>query len=804
MNFVVVDTEGKPELSELAIIDSHGVVIYEGLSNEHPRISPKFSNLKSLKTLLTEFLTTVQGKTIICHYAEHDIDVLKYSFRKVGLTCPNLQFECTYNLAKSYWQGLESYSLDYLSKYLNLRANNQYFNSVMAHTARYDAEFTYQLYKKIMLENLKYQANPFSSSRVDTPFQNHPDYFDTYHREFLILTRGLEDVKQDINYQSKGIVVIGEPGSGKTHLMMRLAQNRLPSNRLLFIRQPNNAQAILYHIYSRILESLVEKVGHLSQLEYLIINSFRTIINLGNINVSQKYKEFVNNLNDLSANNINNLLGENTQIKRDSWQYIEKTINDWWMSNYAAGRYALSIIKGMVKYCSYTDYGYKNITTRWLAGNVLTDEEAEKVGLPNWGEEVSQEAFSLEVISVLGKLSILDEPLIIIFDQLEALGQSHNKEILLNFGEAVKEIFTHVPNSLIILNLFPDRWEQFKTTFDYAVIGRISQYQVYLRQPTESEIKAILQIKLQSTSITLEQLFSPEELDDILGHKPIRAVLNRAADYYNYKVHDIPLPIEKKVIHEPDKDEKAEQQLRILQHQQQVSIEVLMHVIQAIQQPGSIDISNLYDKLSPFLPDRDKIERTLVNPVIKYLNQHKNELEQKYSNSAIITDSDDIGKLKTIADAFNKIKPVKLTQYRLGKKQLPEHIVIENGVRNYVIGFLQINGNSFTSRIGNFNELVNIYPQSKFELFRDERLPEITGKVGKEHIRQLQNSHNGNFILLNKQDRVFLDLFYDLIVSIYNKDLDNVDLESALNVLITLPEWYHWILSIFGFNSPTK
>lgn len=36
-----------------------------------------------------------------------------------------------------------------------------------------------------MIEQLKQQSNPFDSSRVDTPFQTHPDYSDTYHHESL-------------------------------------------------------------------------------------------------------------------------------------------------------------------------------------------------------------------------------------------------------------------------------------------------------------------------------------------------------------------------------------------------------------------------------------------------------------------------------------------------------------------------------------------------------------------------------------------------------------------------------------------
>ncbi|MBD2569911.1 exonuclease domain-containing protein [Anabaena lutea] len=800
MDFVILDTEGNPNLSELAIVNSQGVVIYEGFCDGNSHGFENVLNLKSLKTLLTEFLTIVEDKKIICHYAEHDIDILKRSFRQVGLAWENLQFDCTWILAKNCFPDLESYSLEYLSKYFNLRANNQYFLPNMAHTARYDATFTYHLYRKIMLENLKQKPNPFSSSRVDTPFQHHPDYLDTYHREFQILQTALNSIKSDSNHQSKGVVVIGEPGTGKTHLMMRLANERLSSNRLLFIRQPNNAQSVLYHIYSRILESLVEKAVNLPQLDSLIINSFRKIVSLNDREVKQKDIEIIKALYDLEDNSINALGKENTQRKREYWQYIEKTINEWWISNYAAGSFALSIIKGMVKYCSYTDYKYRNVITRWLAGNILTDEEAEKISLPNWGEEISKEAFSLEAISVLGKLSTLDEPLIIIFDQLEGLGLSHNQEILLNFGEAIKEIFTHVPNSLIILNLFPDRWEKFQTTFDQSIIGRVGQYQVSLRQPTEVEVKSILKVKMQSVDITLEQLFSPEDLEDILGKQPIRAALNRAAKYYDYRVNGIPLPDERKPIRELDSNEKIEQQLKFLQQQQQTSIEVLSQLIQAIQTSNSIDFSNLQDQLAPYLFGETAIP---PNPVIEYLNEHGTELEQKYHNAAIISDGDDIGKLRNIAEALTHIQSFKLTQYRLGKRVLPEHIVIEHGQKHHVIAFLEISGTPFTSRINNFNELVINNPQSKFDLIRDERQPEITGKVGKERIKQLENSANGNFILFNKKDRILFDLIYDLIISIYNKDLD-VDLESALTFVTTHQEWYHWIFSIFGFTPPKK
>ncbi|MDF5722139.1 MAG: hypothetical protein PUP91_16960 [Rhizonema sp. PD37] len=52
MDFVVLDTEGKLELSELAIVDSLGRVIYEAFSKNHPNNTLHLPNLKSLTTLL--------------------------------------------------------------------------------------------------------------------------------------------------------------------------------------------------------------------------------------------------------------------------------------------------------------------------------------------------------------------------------------------------------------------------------------------------------------------------------------------------------------------------------------------------------------------------------------------------------------------------------------------------------------------------------------------------------------------------------------------------------------------------------
>ena len=90
---------------------------------------------------------------------------------------------------------------------------------------------------------------------------------------------------------------------------------------------------------------------------------------------------------------------------------------------------------------------------------------------------------------------MLDEPLIMVFDQLEGLGLKQNQHILENFGLAIKEILTHVHNSLVILNLFPDRWQQFKDYFDSSVVDRLSQNCITLSPPKPQQIREIFKSK---------------------------------------------------------------------------------------------------------------------------------------------------------------------------------------------------------------------------------------------------------------------------------------------------------------------
>ncbi|MCI5120780.1 MAG: exonuclease, partial [Candidatus Electrothrix sp. AUS4] len=140
-------------------------------------------------------------------------------------------------MAKHCFPDLPSYSLEYLSKALHLQVQQRYFNAQVAHSTRYDALFTFQFYRKMQQKihtqhNRGVLNNPFSNTRVDSPFQQHIDLDDVHREAFVRITNLIEEIKGDSNQQSRGAVVLGVAGNGKTHLMMRLARHTLKTNRL--------------------------------------------------------------------------------------------------------------------------------------------------------------------------------------------------------------------------------------------------------------------------------------------------------------------------------------------------------------------------------------------------------------------------------------------------------------------------------------------------------------------------------------------------------------------------------------------
>ncbi|HKK90535.1 MAG TPA: hypothetical protein VJ936_03990 [Desulfobacteraceae bacterium] len=613
--------------------------------------------------------------------------------------------------------------------------------------------------------------NPFGTTRVDTPFQDHADLKDLFSDQFSRIKAILEEVGSDRNHQSRGVVLAGGPGSGKTHLIMRLARDIMASHRILFIRQPNNAGAVFFHTYSRMIESLVENVPgtEYSQIEYLLAKSFSKIV-ISSINRRQKATDKMVSMKKLLSDdhlNIYRKLGRsNSEKRRNNWRFIEKRTLEWWGSAYGFGGFSASIVKALIKYCSHTDSNRREIVRKWLAGTELSPSELKITGLENLPPDTGLEAFAMEAMGVLGRLSIEDQPLIIVFDQLEGL--KHNEELLRAFGESVKELFTHIPNTLMLFNLFPSRWKAYASQLDPSVVDRMSRDTIFLDTPSREEMLALLRFRAGQCGQDIHSICSFEELEQILSHTTIRKVLNAASDYYRFKMENIPLP----------------RQIAGFEEEIRSQVMDLKEEIAALKAYLNIET-----------PTLDQARQTMaIKGIIEACRERATEALEK---DFLISGSDDAGKLQVVLSALTEDSGLRTTTLKKGARKLPHHVMAQAPDRgNFVAGFLHAGARSFSARLKNFNDLCTAYKNAEFIVFRDQRAPAVRSKLGIQEIKRLNASENGTFQIMDRENRIVFETIYRLITDIQNREVD-LDTAQAVRVLRQMYRDY-WLIKLIG------
>ena len=797
--FFVIDTEGHPLLTEVALIDDTGQLVYEACTPEtqRPNTAPL---VQPLADILTQVSHLTRGATLVAHHRQHEQTVLRASYQSLGLTSPPWRFRCTYELSHSCFPERTNNSLEALAQDLEL--GEVPFQSGQAHTAAYDARYTYYLYRRLQREQhrqrLQQTANPFSSTRVDTPFQSFADARDIYTMQYQKLKSVLQEIKTDPNQQSRGVVLLGESGSGKTHLMMRLAQDVIQQNRVLFIRQPTQAQSLVHHIYARILESLVQPADEEhTQLDLLLIRSLRTIFeDRPESDWTRRDREI---LTALRSESLGQLGTESTIVNRERWQRIEKLLLEWWAVHHSLAGFRGQILTGLMRFCRYSDPNRRAVLRRWLSTGEISEAEQVEYGLTAWGTDAHREEFALQAIQIFGKLSTLDRPLILVFDQLEGLWQSVNEPILLKFGEVLKELFTHVANSLIIVTLFPDRWQQFQHQFDGSITERVSQYSITLPRPTPEQLATIINARLAPLGLQAPETFAHSDLNLIFKQRSIRHGLNRANDYYAHRIKGeaLPLPTAELSLKLVSRESELEQRVNLLERQVQSLIQLVKPLSHAPEHPAQPEaIAQTIESLGTVSLVTSERSGDAID---RYLGAQREALLLRFRQPQIIIDSDDLGKLQQICQGFRSLKSIHTNTLRLGKKKLPEHLVLKDARGKRFIGFLQSQTlQSVSFRVNNLNELVKLHPDITFILIRDLELGEIKSRVAAERLARFKNAGHGtrqtHFQYLRLNQRVEFELVFKLVTDIINRDLEIPMVEALSRLVERCPE--NWVVKL--------
>lgn len=818
-DFRVIDTEGTPVLREVAVYSSRGELLLEARVPDEEDSYFAADLVRPLPDLLRELRHLVDGYRVVAHNAVHDRGVLEASFQTCGLNPPQLDWDCTLTLAQDLHPQLESYALGSLCDQLGVA--EEPFCRDQAHRAAYDARYTYSLYRALQREQLCRQlsrtANPFNSSRVDTPFQTFADDRKVNQAAFQRLSSVLRSVSADPNQQSQGAVLIGEPGTGKTHLVMRLAREVLQNNRLLFVRQPTQAGHVLFHIYSRTLESLVEQVSGTgnTQLELLLIRAIRRIWvdDDSDVNSDREIRSA------MDAEDLSRLGFDGSDARRRRWERIEIRLLRWWGDQQGAAGYGRQILQGLLRFCRYTDPRLRESCRRWLATGEHEPVERELDGLSAWNDGQLREEFSLQAMRVIGMLCSLDQPLILVFDQLEGLWLEGNRPVLMSFGQVVRELFTHVPHALILLTLFPDRWQAFQQDFDGSITDRVGQHLIPLEQPRPELLEEIIDLRLQPLGATARSLFRPEDLGAILGQPSIRRGLNRAGSFYEHLVNGLPLPRDQRAspVQPIFGSQDTSLPSRMLQLEQQLE-QVITRLarLEAAPQPGQavLDASSIgqvdggLERNSPVpivepVAEQESATSNLTeveSEFLRYRDSCRTTLEQRWQKAQIVDGSDDAGKLTQICLAHEQILPIKTDALKLGSKRVPDNVLIRTKQRSWCVAFLHVsNANAITARLNNLNQLITRQRHIHFILMRDGFSSTIRSPGAMAAMEAFRNgSGDGlkrtHWKPLDLERRVALEFSFQLVTDILNREVD-IPLADGLN-LLARHEPDNWVIKL--------
>ena len=595
---------------------------------------------------------------------------------------------------------------------------------------------------------------PLSVDRVDSPWETVPDETRYNRRAFQFIEYELSELKRQKSLGqrpcSRGILIQGEAGSGKTHLLMRIASSSSIDSPLLFIRRPTNEDAVAQHIWENIVESLRQpaskrsdasnkEVKSTSRLDEMLDTIFSAILVESNKSEGDRSSEqkshFLEGLLK-SKQPLRNRIGQGDvrqrnfkAIRNDLLNFIRRT-----MPNVDQ-----KIAHVLITYNLSNNENYKRTLLNWLTIQELTEEEAASCYLPKSpvlddgsqsqaAIQQARELYAFRCMQTLGELSTYNATLILAFDQLE--GMRSSKALTARWGDVVRELFTMAPNYLVLTSVFPSIWESwFVNNLDESAVHRIAQTQVSLEQFQPSHATLLLAAHLNT-------LFSQHRLPNAIfpftsdvvqtlctNARSVRSFLQAARQWLLDWMFT--------------EDEATEADIEI-------------------RPDSELGLATSFEIATCINDFLNKAER-----------QHFNEYNLKPPSEQAL-----YGKLNELAMSLFYSSDACQSKLTCGKRVLPAHSILcdSHAENQMVFAVCNANANSFSARVTNLLQVVHQKsPSIKIALFRDARLDSHTPSM-KHAIRQLNQSGH-KFIELDQESFAEVMALHDCLVAVQEKDL---------------------------------
>jgi len=332
--------------------------------------------------------------------------------------------------------------------------------------------------------------------------------------------------------RTTAVLVRGEPGSGKTHLMRRLrahlAQSpdeRLRETLFVYIRVSTTPKMIWRHLRRRIADDLMRATPDGSlQLESLV---YRVLASEGSHgHMLDRWKRELPGGLPWNERAFARALG--VMLRR-----VPESDLAWLdIFDHLEGEAGLppGLVKALRSLVHRRDLG---LVRAWLRGDSLTGEDLGKLGIAEDStEEEDPEYAAREMVLTLARLAGARMPMVLCFDQVEAL-ETNPGELsgFLAFGAAVSTLHAETTN-LVLISCMQSSMEPMFRKADY---DRIAEQKAHLPLLGRQDALRLVNARLEAAGPGVVWA-PPTEFDsvfDALGLASARKVLAKAAELFD-------------------------------------------------------------------------------------------------------------------------------------------------------------------------------------------------------------------------------------------------------------------------------
>ncbi len=591
------------------------------------------------------------------------------------------------------------------------------------------------------------KETPAFDDRVDTLWEQVPDFENYNMLPYLRIESALKDLRRTTydkrGSKTQGVLILGEAGTGKTHLLNRVARNLGKTNQILYIRKPNNEDAVAQHIWANVVNSLAitnpYKTSKRSQLDDLLAYVFTAVLipqfeqDIHENKDADQKRRWIDRLKT-DPYNLFNMLGDGVKRQENLDRVRKRTLN-YLQSNHPD--VDQTIARVLITYCLVNRDNRKRVLMNWLAGQDIDETEAKDLGIPSsWVtlDETSSDASTqqkredqaLRAIRTVGILSTYYQPLILAFDQLEGLRDQ--QRLTNNWGDVLREIFTMAPNFLVITCIFPSLWESwFVEALDQSVRDRIAQQVLHL------------------------DTFAPQDGFDLLAEhlKPSFVEYRLPTNIFPFTDQDVQRLCQKATT--PRK---------------------------FIQEARREFQSWLYGNLAAPEPVRHPTTKTVTQEDIEeVINKKFADFEKSVHNSfasEMVLEQDFFGRIRSLLETllFSSGNSAEFGKATCRHFVMPPNVIIRHPGRgaSLCLAVMNSEGTSFTARMRNLNKCLQDGNQfTHLMMIRDLRCKQL-GAKGQEQLDEAK-SKGSSYIQIGQDDMMSLNAVYDILVAVEERDL---------------------------------